>query len=160
LQDDQTARRPPLKGWRVMKWLEGWLGVVGGALGLLLSMYSSLTASHTLNLVDVYSHYFSPTGGYIISPMWIRVLTGLPTIAATLLFVGVLWGVRLDLSGERTRGRVLLLGCATMIPLLTFFAPNEAALFTLMPTLPFAALALVAGLIACLRRERQVDGAH
>ena len=143
-----------------MKWLEGWLGVVAGATGLLLSMYSSLTASHTLNLVDVYSHYFSPTGGYMISPQWIRLLTGLPTITATLLFAGVLWGVRLDLSGERARGRVLLLGCSSMIVLQTFFAPNEAALLTLMSALPFAALALLAGLVACLRHERQVDGAR
>ena len=143
-----------------MKWLEVWLGVVAGAVGLLLSLYSSLTMSHTLNMVDVYSNYFSPTGGYVISPMWIRLLTGLPTITATLLFAGVLWGVRLDLIGQRARGRVLLLGCASMIFLLPFFAPNEAALFTLMPALPFAALALLVGLIACLRHERQVDGAH
>jgi hypothetical protein len=160
LQDDQEARRPRLKGWRVMKWLEGWLGVVAGAVGLLATFLSSISSPHWLNMMDVYSNYFSPTGGYIIGQQWIRLLTGLPTITATLLFAGVLWGVRLDLSGERARGRVLLLGCATMIFLLTFFAPNQAARFTLMPALPFAALALLAGLIACLRHERQVDGAH
>lgn len=143
-----------------MKWLEGWLGVVAGVMGLLLSVYSSLTAPHTLNMMDVYANYFSPTGGYVISPVWIRLLTGLPTITATLLFVGVLWGVRLDLSGERARGRVLLLGCSSSVILLTWFSGSMAALITLMPAIPFAGLALVAGVIACLRRERQVDGAH
>ncbi|HEY7850516.1 MAG TPA: hypothetical protein VIC27_10660 [Ktedonobacterales bacterium] len=143
-----------------MKWLEGWLGVVGGAAGLLVTFLFSIGSPHWLNMMAVYANYYSPTGGYIISPMWIRLLTGLPSITATLLFAGVLWGVRLDLSGERARGRVLLLGCATMIALLTLFSPTVEARMTLAPTLPFAALALVAGLIACLRRERQVDGAH
>lgn len=143
-----------------MKWLEGWLGVVAGVMGLLLSAYSSLTASHTLNLAAVYANYFAPTGGYVISPLWIRLLTGLPTITATALFAGALWGLWLDLNGQRARGRVLLLGCSTIIILLTWFAGSAAALFTLAPALPFAGLALVAGLIACLRRERQVDGAR
>jgi hypothetical protein len=160
LQDDQTARRPPLKGWRVMKWLEGWLGVVGGAVGLLVTFLFSIGSPHWLNMSYVYANYYSPTGGYIISPQWIRLLTGLPSITATLLFAGVLWGVRLDLSGERARGRVLLLGCATMILLLALFSSPAGPNVTLLPTLPFAALALLAGLIACLRHERQVDGAH
>ncbi|HEU5343514.1 MAG TPA: hypothetical protein VFU60_04160 [Ktedonobacterales bacterium] len=143
-----------------MKWLEGWLGAVAGAMGLLLSAYSSLTASHTLNLVDVYSAYSAPGGGYVISPQWIRLLTGLPTITATALFAGALWGLWLDLNGKRAQGRVLLLGCSSIIILLTWFAGSMAALFTLAPAMPFAALAIVAGLIACLRRERQVDGAR
>ncbi|MGH2505653.1 MAG: hypothetical protein ACRDID_24340 [Ktedonobacterales bacterium] len=143
-----------------MKWLEGWLGVVGGAAGLLVTFLFSIGSPHWLNMMDVYANYYSPTGGYIISPQWIRLLTGLPSITATLLFAGVLWGVQLDLSGERARGRVLLLGCATMIFLLTFFAPTVEARMSLAPALPFAALALLAGLIACLRHERQVDGAH
>ena len=143
-----------------MKWLEGWLGVVAGVMGLLLSAYSSLTASHTLNLVAVYSAYAAPGGGYIISPQWIRLLTGLPTITATALFAGALWGLWLDLNGQRARGRVLLLGCSSTIILLTWFAASAAALFTLAPAMPFAALAVVAGLIACLRRERQMDGAR
>ncbi len=143
-----------------MKWIEGWLGAVAGVMGLLLSVYSSLTASHTLNLVDVYSAYSAPGGGYVISPQWIRLLTGLPTITATALFAGALWGLWLDLHGQRAQGRVLLLGCSTIIILLTWFAASTAALFTLAPAMPFAALAIVAGLIACLRRERQVDGAR
>lgn len=143
-----------------MKWLEGWLGVVAGVMGLLLSAYSSLTASHTLNLAAVYANYFAPTGGYIISPLWIRLLTGLPTITATALFAGVLWGLWLDLSGQRARGRVLLLGSASIIILFAWFSASAAALFTLMPAIPFAVLALVAGVIACLRRERQADGAR
>lgn len=143
-----------------MKWLEGWLGAVAGAVGLIATFVSSLALPHTLNWLDLYTQYAASGGGYVISPRWIILLTGLPTITVTLLFAGVLWGVWLDLAGERRRGRTLLLGCATMIVLLAAFAPTVSVRMTLIPSIPFAALALVAGVIACLRRERQMDGAH
>ncbi|HEX2347642.1 MAG TPA: hypothetical protein VHI51_04320 [Ktedonobacterales bacterium] len=142
-----------------MRWLEGWLGVVAGVVGLIATFVSSISSPGWLNMAAVYADYLAP-GGYSISPQLIRLLTGLPTITTTLLFAGVLWGVWLDLSGERRRGRTLLLGCATMIVLLAAFAPTVSVRMTLIPSIPFAVLALVAGVIACLRRERQVDGAH
>ena len=143
-----------------MRWLEGWLGVVAGVVGLIATFVSSISSPGWLNMAAVYADYLAPGGGYSISPQLIRLLTGLPTITTTLLFAGVLWGVWLDLSGQRARGRTLLLGCSSIAFLLTFFAASPAALFTLMPAIPFAALALAAGVIACLRRERQEDGAH
>lgn len=143
-----------------MRWLEGWLGVVAGVVGLIATFVSSITSPGWLNMAAVYADYLAPGSGYSISPQLIRLLTGLPTITVTLLFAGVLWGVWLDLAGERTRGRALLLGCATMIVLLAIFAPTMSVRMTLIPSLPFAALALAAGVIACLRRERQVDGAR
>jgi hypothetical protein len=143
-----------------MRWLEGWLGVVAGVVGLMVSFISSIALPHTLNWLDLYTHYAAPGGGYVISQRWIMLLTGLPTITATLLFAGVLWGLWLDLSGQRARGRVLLLGCASVIALLAIFSGPDGPSMALMSSLPPAALALVAGVIACLRRERQVDGAH
>lgn len=143
-----------------MRWLEGWLGVVAGVVGLIATFVSSISSPGSLNMAAVYADYLAPGGGYSINPQLIRLLTGLPTITATLLFAGVLWGVWLDLNGERTRGRTLLLGCATLVVLLAVFAPTMGTKMTLIPSVPFAALALVAGVIACLRRERQVDGAH
>lgn len=142
-----------------MKWLEGWLGAVGGGAGLLVTFLSSVISSHTLNLTAEYASYYVH-GSLPVGAQWIRLLIGLPTITATLLFAGVLWGLWLDLGGQRTRGRVLLLACASSILLLPFFSPSEAALMTLMPTTLFGALALGAGLLACVRRERQVNGAH
>ncbi len=143
-----------------MKWLEGWLGAVGGGAGLLVTFLSSVISSHTLNLTEVYAAYYVH-GSLPVGAQWIRLLIGLPTITATLLFAGVLWGLWLDLDGQRTRGRVLLLACASSILLLPFLAPSEAALVTLAPpAMLFGALALGAGLLACVRRERQVNDAH
>lgn len=142
-----------------MKWLEGWLGVVAGVAGLLVAFLSSVTSSHTLNLTDVYASYYSSNGSLPIGAQWIRLLIGMPTITATVLFAGVLWGLWLDLNGQRSRGRIMLLGCASIILLLPFFSPNEAATMSLQPALLFDVPALAAGLLACLRRERQVNGA-
>ena len=142
-----------------MRWLEGWLGSVAGGAGLLVTFLSSITSSHSLNLTEVYASYYAH-GSLPVGAQWIRLLIGLPTITATLLFAGVLWGLWLDLNGQRTRGRVLLLACASIIMLLPFLALSEAALVTLAPAMLFGALALGAGLLACVRRERQANGAH
>lgn len=143
-----------------MKWVEGWLGAVAGLMGLLFSFFSSIALPHTLNWPALYTNFATPGGGYVISPRWIMLLTGLPTITVTALFAGVLWGLWLDLNGQRARGRVLLLGCSSVIALLAMFSGPDGPSMALMSALPFAALALVAGLIACLRRERQLDSAR
>jgi hypothetical protein len=127
-----------LKGWRSMRWLEGWLGSVAGGAGLLVTFLSSVTSSHTLDLTAEYVPYYG-RGSLPVGAQWIRLLIGLPTIMATLLFAGVLWGLWLDLTGQRTRGRAMLLACASIIMLLPFFSPSEAATMTLVPAMLFGA---------------------
>lgn len=143
-----------------MKWLEGWIGSVAGGVGMLAAAFSSIISSRTLNFTNEYAAYYTSTGSLPLGQQWIRLLIGLPTITATLLFAGLLWGLWLDLAGQRMRGRVLLLGCAALVALLPFFSPSQGAMVALLPVTPFALLGLVAGAFACLRRERQPDGAR
>ena len=143
-----------------MKWLEGWVGALGGIAGLVMTVMVSITTRHTLNMSDVYSAYYAPTGGLLIGAQWIRLLTGLPSITMTVLFACALWGLSLDLSGQRRRGRILLLGCGTLLFLMPIFSPSPPATMTLAPSLPFAALTLVAGALACIRREHAPSDAY
>ncbi|HET9110880.1 MAG TPA: hypothetical protein VFN78_08665 [Ktedonobacterales bacterium] len=136
-----------------MKWLEGWVGAVGGIAGLVMTAIFSITSPYTLNMQDVYSRYYATTGGLLVGAQWIRLLTGLPSITATVLFACALWGLWLDINGQRTRGRILLLGGGALLFLMPYFSPSPAAMLTLMPAIPFAALTLAAGALACLRRE-------
>jgi hypothetical protein len=138
-----------------MKWLEGWLGVVAGGVGLVVTFLSAVFSPRTLNLTSVYAAYYSPSGGLPVSEQWIRLLIGLPLITATVLFAGVLWGVWLDLSGQRTRGRVILLTCATLLLLTPLLSTSLATTMMLLPAMPFAMLAVATGFLACLRRERR-----
>lgn len=138
-----------------MKWLEGWMGGVAGGIGLLITFIFSLSSARTLDLTYVYDSYRGPGGILPVGEQWIRLLVGLPSITATLLFAGVLWGVWLDLNGNRTSGRVFLLACSALILLLPLFASSEQAMVSLLPTVPFAGLALVTGALACVRREPQ-----
>ncbi|HEY7848454.1 MAG TPA: hypothetical protein VIC27_00250 [Ktedonobacterales bacterium] len=141
-----------------MRWLEGWLGAVAGGVGLLVAFLSSIVSTRTLDLTDVYISY-SSNGHLPVAAQWIRLLVGLPSITMTLLFAGVLCGVWLDLTGQRTRGRVMLLACATLLFLTPFLSTSAATaqvtLLMLQPAIPFAVLALGVGVLACLRRERQ-----
>jgi hypothetical protein len=143
-----------------MKWLEGWVGFVAGGAGMLAAVFSSVISARTLNLTNEYAAYYTANGSLPVGQQWIRLLIGLPTITATLLFAGLLWGLWLDLAGQRTRGRGLLLGCAALVALLPFFSPSQGATMTLFPVMPFALLGLAAGALACLRREHQPDGAR
>ena len=110
-----------------MKSLEGWIGAVGGITGLVMVATFSIISPHTLNMSAVYSAYYAPTGGLLIGAQWIRLLTGLPSITMTILFACALWGLWLDLNGQRSRGRALLLGCATLLFLIPAFSPSPAA---------------------------------
>lgn len=143
-----------------MKWLEGWVGALGGIVGLMMTAIFSITSPHTLNMPDVYSRYYASTGGLLIGAQWIRLLTGLPSITETALFACALWGLWLDLNGQRARGRILQLGCGALLFLMPYFSPSPAAMVTLMPSIPFAALMLVAGALACLRRESAPSNAR
>lgn len=136
-----------------MKGLEGWVGAVGGIAGLVMTVMVSITTRYTLNMRDVYSAYYASAGGLLIGAQWIRLLTGLPSITVTVLFACALWGLWLDLHGQRSRGRILLLGCGALLFLMPFFSPSPAASIMLAPSLPFAMLVLAAGVLACLRRE-------
>ncbi len=142
-----------------MKWLEGWLGTAAGGIGLLMTFFSSVFGVRTMNLMDVYTAY-STDGRLQAGAQWIRLLVGLPLITATLLFAGVLWGVWLDLSGQRTRGRVMLLACATLLLLTPLLATTTATTMLLLPIMPFAWLAVAVGILACLRREHRPGGAQ
>ncbi len=73
-----------------------------------------------------------------------------------LLFVGVIVGAWLDLRGVRTAGRLILLICATLLifmPFLVMAATNPINGIAFAYVWPLTLLALVAGVLACVRRD-------
>ena len=85
------------------------------------------------------------------------------TIVTLLLFIGVLIGTWMDLSGRRTVGRLFLIISVSLLTVSWLFdgplmspgmgAPGAsgAALFALI--LPLTLLAFVAGILACVRHD-------
>lgn len=145
---------------RGLAWLEGWLGGAAGVLGIVAAFISSVTTAHTFVVTGDYLSYDSPLMRSALGPLLIRLVTGAPTITATLLFAGVLFGTWLDLNGARTPGRVLLLTCATLALLTPLLAISLISLNTIFPVMGLAIPALAAGVIACFRHDPDADPAQ
>lgn len=164
-----------------MKWLEGWFGTLSGVLGavivvlvaLLMPAYSQAQSCVSSNGVTTcYSAYGPGASSALIlpaapgaSPIAPSPQPSLliPIIFTLLLFIGVLIGTWLDLSGRRTVGRIILLLCASLLCLMYLFdgsvmslgmgvsGTSGATLFALV--LPLTLLAFVAGILACVRHD-------
>lgn len=152
-----------------MKWLEGWLGTFVGVVGavgvILVALLTPLTRAYP-PLPSTAIIVGDGSGGAGFTQYGPGAPTG-PNIAAiifaavvTLLFVGVLVGTWLDLRGRRTAGRLTLLTSATLLlpGLFALFSAASEPYLVLGSEyigyfLPLIGLALLAGVIACLRGD-------
>lgn len=140
-----------------MKWLEGWLGTASGAMGaLFVAAAALLTPAYTTS-----ESCMSVDGGPMTctssQPQGAGPQPGLLILAIVLLvlFILIIVGTWLDLSGRRTAGRLILLISVTlMLPL--WMVGGSALAHTgavLAFTYPIALVAFVAGILACVRRD-------
>lgn len=153
-----------------MKWLEGWFGVASGALGIVwvaimslltpTSVQSGSGASQTcVSSSDGVTQCYSPDGAMApVTPAASGVNPALLILFALilLLFIGMIVGTVLDLRGARTAGRVILLASATLLIFMPFTvaaAVNFSAEVITAYIFPLSLMALVAGVLACVRRD-------
>lgn len=145
-----------------MKWLEGWFGTTSGGLGALIIAFLALVTPMYSESSGVQSCSSYDGGPTVCTSSPMQTVSQGPQsglliliIIAFLLFVGVLIGTWLDLGGRRTAGRlILLISVSLLLPmslLLLVIAHGPGAVFAL--TYPFMLLALVTGILACVRRD-------
>lgn len=141
-----------------MKWLEGWFGTASGVVGALFVITISLLAP-AYSVTSQGGCATDSSGATVCGdgPVPTGPQPGLLIVALLLLmlFILIVVGTWLDLSGRRTAGRLILLISVTLLlPIWILVGP---ALFDQQPTLaltsPFALLAFVAGILACVRRD-------
>jgi hypothetical protein len=139
-----------------MRWLEGWFGTASGVLGaLFVAAISLLTPAYTTSesclSIDGGPPDCTSSPPQPVGPQPELLLA----IVLFILFVLIVVGTWVDLSGRRTAGRLILLTSVTLlIPIWIFGGPaleHDPTAFTLI--LPFALLAFVAGILACVRRD-------
>ena len=145
-----------------MKWLEGWFGTASGVIGALIvaivttlvPTYSELSGSQTCSSYDGGPTTCSTTASQTVAGPQAALLV--PIVIAFLLFILVVVGTWLDLRGARTAGRLILLISvslllAALLIILPAAAGGSGAAFAFI--YPFALLAFVAGILACVRRD-------
>jgi hypothetical protein len=153
-----------------MKWLEGWFGVASGVLGIVWVAIMSLLTPTTVQSgygssqtcmasSDGVTKCYSSDGAMApVTPAASGVNVGLLILFALILvlFVGMIIGTILDLRGARTAGRIILLASATLlifIPFTTVAAVNFPVGAIAAYTFPLSLMSLVAGVLACVRRD-------
>ncbi|HZC07367.1 MAG TPA: hypothetical protein VE338_17160 [Ktedonobacterales bacterium] len=156
-----------------MKWLEGWFGTLSGGLGALIVVIVSLvtpaysqsqscvSANGVTTCSSAYGPGMPPTPASGPQPAMLILLA-----ITLLLFIGVLVGAWLDLSGRRTVGRlILLISVSLLVPAWLFDGPIMATAMgpgvglaasggaAFMFVLPLTLLAFVAAILACVRPD-------
>ncbi len=149
-----------------MKWLEGWFGTLSGGLGALMVAlvalntpgYSPQSCVTSNGVTTCYAAYGPGASNTLIAPPATPIASGpqpfllVPVAITLLLFIGVLVGTWLDLSGKRTIGRLILLISASLLWL--FDGSSMPAVgFSPNLVLPLTLLAFVAGTLACVRHD-------
>jgi MFS-type transporter involved in bile tolerance (Atg22 family) len=140
-----------------MRWLEGWFGTASGALGaLFIAIVALVTPAYTTSGSCISADGGPPRCTYS-QPQYVGPQPGLLILALVLLilFILIVVGTWLDLSGRRMAGRLILLISVTlMLPIWMVGGPALAHDPTpLVLTMPFVLLAFVAGILACVRRD-------
>lgn len=152
-----------------MKWLEGWFGTLSGVLGavivgivaLLTPAYSQTESCVTSGGVTTCYSAYGP--GASSAPL-VPGAPGAPmapgpqpfalilTVVTLLLFIGVLIGTWLDLSGRRTVGRIILIISVSLLWLFDGSSMQYAG-FSPRFILLLMVLAFFAGVLACVRPD-------
>ena len=140
-----------------MKWLEGWFGTASGVMGALIIAIISIivpvngesSGSQMCSSIDGGPTTCSPMQTSTSGPQSALLIS---LIIVFLLFILVVTGTWLDLRGRRTAGRVILLISATLLISALIFMVASGPDAPLAFIYPFALLAFVAGILACVRR--------
>ncbi len=144
-----------------MKWLEGWFGTASGVMGaLIIAIIALITPAYSESSSQMCSSYdggpttCSTTASQTFAEPQAALL--IPIVIAFLLFILIVVGTWLDLRGARTAGRLILLISvslllAALLIILPAAAGGSGAAFAFI--YPFALLAFVAGILACVRRD-------
>ncbi len=109
-----------------MKWLEGWFGTLSGVLGIVSAVIASLVAVASVAQTSGSVCATGSDGQTVCSPSYGPVQSPPPPVQTNvpllilialilLLFIGVLVGTWLDLSGRRWVGRLILLTSVSML---------------------------------------------
>jgi MFS-type transporter involved in bile tolerance (Atg22 family) len=146
-----------------MRWLEGWFGTLSGGLGALLVAIAAIfvpaySQSQMCSSIDGQTSCSVTYGPGAPPPTIEPNIAALILVALTLLFfIGVLLGTWLDLRGRRRVGRLMLLICASLLIFTPFLlltsASNTFGGSPFMWAYPFVILALITGILACVRRD-------
>ena len=137
-----------------MRWLEGWFGTASGVVGaLFVAAFALLTPGYVTSGSCISVDGGPPNCSYS-QPQQV----GPPLIVYIVFFVLfalVVVGTWIDLNGNRTVGRlILLISVTVLLPIWIF---GESAMIhdpvPLALTWPLALLAFVAGILACVRRD-------
>ncbi len=152
-----------------MKWAEGVCGAISGVGGVvvlaLILWLGPIYARPAVCVGPVHPVCFTPTGapGRMTTPTPDSALfeVAIPLGIVFAQFVGVLVGIWLDLRGRRLTGRIvlllstegLLIASISILPAALFFVAPGALPAAGVGLAPFPALALVAFLLAGIRRD-------
>ncbi len=147
-----------------MRWLEGWFGVASGVLGIiilaLISVFVPASQAQSNGSCTTVGSSTTCYGTISDSGPAGSIQPNYPALIliaiALLIFVGVLVGVWLDLSGRRRSGRAILATSGTFLLLSIFTAGGAVYAYGTFvgPLLyPISLMGLVAGILACVRRD-------
>jgi hypothetical protein len=149
-----------------MKWLEGWFGTMSGVLGIVFTVIVSLVAAmgvqsssggeSCITTSDGQTTCSAMNGpGYSPPPPQPNYVALIIMGVIILLFLGVLVGTWLDLGNRRLVGRIILLVSVSLLMVAALFASGGAGFFggsAFGSAYLFVLFALIAGILACLRR--------
>ncbi len=138
------------------KTLEGWLGLGGGALGVVSVFALSLAGPRAMDLAGAYAAAVPYDAPGVFTPQLFMALSVLPIIAATISFAGAAVGAWLDLTGRRPLGKQILIVC--LIGLLIALWTATSVSLTLVISILIGFLPILgATIIASARREPSPD---
>lgn len=152
-----------------MRWLEGWFGTASGVLGIIVVLFAALlipvttqtSQSEICSTMDGTTSCSTAYGPGAPPPVTQPNVAALIVLGvALLLFIGVLVGTWLDLSGRRRVGRIILLTSVTLLlvaPLLVSVASHGLNVVALAFVFPLTFMAFAAGVVACVRRDEPRD---
>ncbi|HEY7850517.1 MAG TPA: hypothetical protein VIC27_10665 [Ktedonobacterales bacterium] len=139
-----------------MRWLEGWFGTASGVLGALIVLaVGLLTPAYSVASSCVSVDGGAPDCTTSSAPIGPQLGPLILYIVLFVLFVLIVVGTWLDLSGRRTLGRLILLISVTLLLPVWLVAGPVAShgSFALVLAYPWALMSFVAGILACVRRD-------
>lgn len=136
----------------LIKALEGWLGLGGGALGVATVFAMSLAGPRAYNLASAYAKAVPYDSPGIFTPQVFLALSALPFIAATIFFAGAGTGAWLDLTGQRRIGKLVLVTCLVGLLGAMWTATSISTTLTVSIWICFLPI-LGATIIASIRKE-------
>jgi hypothetical protein len=138
----------------LVRTLEAWLGLGGGALGVVSVFALSLAGPRALDLSSAYAAAVPYDTPGVFTVQVFTALSALPIIAATICFAGATAGVWLDLIGRRQLGKLILIVCLGGL-LVAYWTAVSISLTLTICIVVFFQPVLAATILASVRKEPQ-----